>query len=92
MNDAQHSVDNSAKTRDPTRGILLLYAAGVIVALGVIPVIHTAQSFSGFSWFGLAFVPVALMTPMLIMIGYAFAIPLLWFRNTIVRCKECLLV
>lgn len=71
--------------RDPRRGALLLYLVGMIVALGVSPVLSVLESNAVDSTVAMFLMPICLLTPFFVTVGYSFALPLLWFRTTIGR-------
>ena len=73
MSDLTHQVELPPEKRDPRRGVLLLYLVGMIVGLGVSPVLHVLESSAADSTVAMFLMPICLMTPFFVMVGYAFA-------------------
>ena len=85
MNELPHPVHEPPGGRDPLRGALLLYLLAMIAALGVHPVIKLSGSLTSTYDLNTFLIPIAAMIPFFVAVGFAFALPLLWFRTTIAR-------
>ena len=86
VSDIDSPIQSRVAERDPVRGILVLFAASALLSLSVGPLISLIELFDSGDGIFEFVVPISLFFSALIMIGFAFAIPLLWFQRIAKRC------